>query len=212
MPRIEFSARARARAPMMRMIFETSNSLISAFIGNINYTSRCLIILHVSPSILSIPRHIYLIPVRFEFRKLSFACNATSVAGPSGDRGKGGGGGLGDEVRESLGREGFCYLVNQLSVHDRIDVLRELVQQKPIAKVEHTYDTLGFRFLQHAGCASQEVHPRPGLRENYDPANGIKPYQAVVSLPFLSLSLSLSFSLSLAREGPCGIIVSNVQN
>lgn len=75
------------------------------------------------------------------------------------------------KVRESLGREGFRYLVNQLSVHDRIDVLRELVQQKPIAEVEYTYDTLGFRSLEHASCASQKVYPRPGLRENYDPAN-----------------------------------------
>jgi len=33
-----------------------------------------------------------------------------------------------DEVRETLSREGFRYLVNQLHVYDRIDVLCELVQ------------------------------------------------------------------------------------
>lgn len=48
-----------------------------------------------------------------------------------------------NEVRETLGRKGSRYLVNQLHVHDRIDVLRELMQQKPITEMEYSYDALG---------------------------------------------------------------------
>jgi len=59
-----------------------------------------------------------------------------------------------DEVRETLGREGFRYLVNQLHVRDRIDVLCELVQQEPIAEMEYSYNTLGLRFLEPANCTS----------------------------------------------------------
>lgn len=78
-----------------------------------------------------------------------------------------------DEVRETLGREGFRYLVNQLHVHDRIDVLCELMQQEPIAKMEYSHDTFGLRFLEPANCTSQKIHSRPNLRENYDPARRI---------------------------------------
>lgn len=100
------------------------------------------------------------------------------------------------EVRETLRRERFRYLVNQLPVHERIDVLRELLQQEPIAEVEHPYDTLGLRSSKHASRASQEVHPRPGLRENYDPAKGTNQSTIAVFAPFKDPGFSPRFSLA----------------